>query len=956
MSESEKRDKPKKCKCCNTPISKSFRYIYDEEGKELNIEFLLFDCVGKKVHEKNGLDQAICTKCLLQLQQSYEFKKKCLEAADDSEDSSSEIEICEKSSPKSEIFTNEEYLTEVDDPMFNVMKEELLIEEPFEEHTHKNDEDEVKYVEIIEFIEDVNKDTSPKSQQHVNDKLSTSITLPTVKIKFAKNVPSHPIKFKPEKLANSKAIDVEKIRNSDDLVDILEDDYQSESDSIRKRLTDTADEFKIPKIEVEDFCDNIEYLDESKPIDMDEYIKQVTLISYDEKKNFLSHIQCVMCDNDEVKLKNFRAIVQHMYNEHHDGNIDQFACLISAQCGSYTNLDDLKNHYATDHQDIITPSLKLKCLTCDMIFDSPIKFGKHICQDDYQIKESEKDFKCSLCKKQLTSRKRLLFHKQFHISNQRPKFCLVCQTKYEDENSFYEHVMFSHEQVFEHFCTQCDKSFSTETDLTRHENSHSAQRNYKCSDCGKKFMDSQTLSEHSVVHLPEKPLKCDICDKCYTRKSRLQKHMKSHAVFESSTFIMCEICNAALLDDESAVEHLRVSHNEVNDSDEFLFGCQKFDKVFVCEYCDLAFGTAEAVLMHRECHTDEVKFQCPYCDSKFDTFSKKRTHILIHKSKITTFPVARYFICDQDNCFKSYIHWSSLTAHRKTRHLINPSIIKCPECPETFYCSWKYDYHKKTVHNECESCPICSKGFYKKKSLDIHIQRVHIDDQRKRMNSKGEVAETMIVETNGEISCKECGKICPTRYNAISHISMVHLKVRNFQCSVCDKSFYQKGDLNDHYRLHTKEKPFSCQFCSYTSRKRSMLVTHERAHTNERPFQCPRCPCAFKRSYVLKNHLKYHDGVKEFQCSVETCRKMFTTNAALNFHCKSKHNDTANGNVDIRVTETNTKEETPQAVKRASKRKIPKIVYVLPGKRDSEETRSKIARTETEASIPDSMN
>lgn len=99
---------------------------------------------------------------------------------------------------------------------------------------------------------------------------------------------------------------------------------------------------------------------------------------------------------------------------------------------------------------------------------------------------------------------RFLFHKQFHLSNQRPKFCLVCQTKYEDENSFYEHAMFAHEQVFEHFCTQCDKSFSTDADLTRHENTHSAQRNYECSDCGKKFIDSQTLSEHSVSYAKAK--------------------------------------------------------------------------------------------------------------------------------------------------------------------------------------------------------------------------------------------------------------------------------------------------------------------------------------------------------------------------------------------------------------------------------------------------------------------
>lgn len=287
--------KQRKCKCCNTAISKSFRYIYDEEGKELNIEFLLLDCLGKKVSERNGLDQVICTKCLLQLQQSYEFKKKCLEAADDSEVSENnedeDTDLYEVSSIKS---------TNVEDASIEKSDKSyvIAIDDTFDVN-HQDDENEseveIKYVEMIDIIEDADLDNSSKSQQ-VNDKLSTSLTLPTVKKKFAKNAPFNRIKFKTEILVDSKAIDVEKIRTSDDLVNILEDDYQSENDSNRKCFTDITDEFKIPKIEVEDFCDNIEYLDEliDQPIDLDEYIKEVTLISYDEKKCFLSEVKCVV--------------------------------------------------------------------------------------------------------------------------------------------------------------------------------------------------------------------------------------------------------------------------------------------------------------------------------------------------------------------------------------------------------------------------------------------------------------------------------------------------------------------------------------------------------------------------------------------------------------------------------------------------------------------------------------
>lgn len=73
-----------------------------------------------------------------------------------------------------------------------------------------------------------------------------------------------------------------------------------------------------------------------------------------EKRNFNPPTHLQMCNTKEVKLKSFSAIVQHMYHEHHDSDFEQFICLINSQCGSFASLDDLKNHYATDHQDIVT--------------------------------------------------------------------------------------------------------------------------------------------------------------------------------------------------------------------------------------------------------------------------------------------------------------------------------------------------------------------------------------------------------------------------------------------------------------------------------------------------------------------------------------------------------------------------------------------------------------------------
>lgn len=76
--------------------------------------------------------------------------------------------------------------------------------------------------------------------------------------------------------SDTQNFDVEKIMTSDDLINILEDDYQSEQ-NYSKRARDDGDEFNLPKI---DACEDIEYLEEETPVDTDEYLKSIVSANY----------------------------------------------------------------------------------------------------------------------------------------------------------------------------------------------------------------------------------------------------------------------------------------------------------------------------------------------------------------------------------------------------------------------------------------------------------------------------------------------------------------------------------------------------------------------------------------------------------------------------------------------------------------------------------------------------
>lgn len=421
------------------------------------------------------------------------------------------------------------------------------------------------------------------------------------------------------------------------------------------------------------------------------------------------------------------------------------------------------------------------------------------------------------------------------MENARPKICLICETTFHEEDKFYNHVMFSHEKVFEHFCDQCDKSFSSKFQLDRHLKLHNVNRKFHCLPCNKKFVDKQSLDEHNAgQHSTDKRLKCNICDKVYSRASRLRKHMTSHEEIVTKEVQTCRECSMAFVSEKLANGHCRRMHDEDNSFIEYI----ELSAVVCCEFCELAFVHPEKLLSHKHIHNGEKPYECEFCTTKYETFSQLRTHSNTHNNLKVRFPVQRNYMCDNVDCLKQYRHWSDLINHRKTVHLINPTIFKCSECDVTFYQSWKFDYHKKTFHGKPEKCTLCDDVLSSSITLKAHMRKKHSAKEPKEISLKSKLRKKKTTEIDNYIEqsdesgmyCSQCGKTFPSRNNARSHIEMVHLKIRKHSCSTCDKQFYLKKDLDDHIRLHTAEQPFKCavESCGKQFRTNSMLCDHKK--------------------------------------------------------------------------------------------------------------------------------
>ncbi|XP_063390092.1 zinc finger protein OZF-like [Cydia fagiglandana] len=266
---------------------------------------------------------------------------------------------------------------------------------------------------------------------------------------------------------------------------------------------------------------------------------------------------------------------------------------------------------------------------------------------------------------------------------------------------------------------------------------------------------------------------------------------------------------------------------------------------------------------------------------KFD----KNCYLRIHRNKEKSVKNIKKKNFKSDECQKCDMTFESkeqLQEHKKITHKNANEAVVCHICGKS--CKTPSALKAHSNCHKVKQCPYCSKMLKTHSHFKRHVNNHVTYNKRKQSNTK--------------YNCHNCNFVSLSKGTVEAHINKVHLGIRPYICTICDKGFFKKSNLTEHINIHDKVKTETCEICGDSFVSKKTLMEHIRLHKNQKPYKCEMCSESFVTSGRRSDHVKRKHMEKKECCLI--CNKMFSLKKTLNRHVRKMHWQQCN---DIHVSE-----------------------------------------------------
>ncbi|XP_055906531.1 protein suppressor of hairy wing [Eupeodes corollae] len=334
-----------------------------------------------------------------------------------------------------------------------------------------------------------------------------------------------------------------------------------------------------------------------------------------------------------------------------------------------------------------------------------------------------------------------------------------------------------------------------------------------CADCPKTFKTQLSLERHMfLIHSEKNDFPCAICNGKIRTAALLELHMDQH--MSRGKPFACKTCGKDFTRHYHLKRHLNFS----------TCGGKKADTI-ACNVCNKEFARLDNLRSHLKSHLGQgptakkTDYMCPCCKKCFYSLSTLNIHIRTHTGE-------RPFDCDL--CDKNFPSLVALKKHRRFHTGEKP--YTCSVCKSTFAVKEVLNRHmKRHTGEKPHGCDECGKRFIQATQLKNHL-RTHLRPY-------------------------ECAE-CPQKFKTAIQLEK-HLKSHR---NPKRKGTQPKTDANSAKRKQSKE--YNCEDCNVSFRTISAFLRHEVSndHMENAKKRCLICNTEHKNTKALQFHmLKYHE-------------------------------------------------------------------------------------------------